>query len=88
MRRVMAAMQSKRLLCAAIWATTILAIMSDMLGGLDVHPGLHLMDICDLSMVLLVAIYLRLAERDRFSEVIQGMLSVAVLMLVVIYWPR
>ncbi|HEY7541830.1 MAG TPA: hypothetical protein VIF11_16920 [Methylomirabilota bacterium] len=87
MRLVMAAMRSKRLLCAAIWVTTILAITSDMLGP-DVHPGLHLMDICDLSMVLLVAIYLRLAERDRFSEVIQGMLSVAVLMLVVIYWPR
>ena len=85
----MAAMRSKSFLCGAIWVTAILAILSDaMLDRLDVHPGLHPMDICDLVMVLLVTSYLRLAESDRFRELIQGILCVAVLMLVVIYWPR
>jgi len=89
MRLVMAAMRSKNFLCGAIWVTAILAILSDtMLERVGIHPELHPMDIFDLLMVLLVAIYLRVAEHDRFREVIQGILCVAVLMLVVIYWPR
>ena len=82
---VMAAMRNRSFLCGAIWVTTILAILSDAMSqGSNLHP----MDICDLLMVLLVAAYLRVSESDPFREVIQGMLSVAVLMLVVIYWPR
>ena len=81
----MAAMRNTSFLCGAIWATTILAVLSDAMSeGFNLHP----MDICDLLMVLLVAIYLRVAEPDPFREVIQGMLSVVMLMLVVIYWPR
>ena len=77
-----AVMRNTWLLCGAIVVTAVVAILSDISSQ---RAKLHLWDAADLSMVLLVARYLRIVEHDEYRMVIKGMLAAIVMMLVTVY---
>ena len=79
---VMAALRNTRFLCGAIVVSAVIAMLSDLASP---KFTLHLLDIADLSMILLTVRYLHLAEPSQARDCIQGLLSGMVVMLVIMY---
>jgi hypothetical protein len=73
-----AAMRNRTFLCVAIIVNAV-AVMLAASEGIK----FDLWDICELLMMLLVAVYLRVAEYDDFRPLIKGLLASMAFMTVI-----
>ena len=78
MSLVIAALRNRIFLCAAIVFTSVAVMLSDSVG-----IKFDLWDICEVLLVLFVAVYLRVAEYDEFRPLIRGLLGSLVFMTVI-----
>ena len=69
-------------LCIPIVLTAAIAILGDLESQKVV---LHATDLADVSLVLLVAVYLRLATADEYRGILKGMLYAVVMLMIVMY---
>ena len=70
------------LLCVPIVVTAVIAVLGDLESEKVV---LHLTDLADVLMVVLVAIYLRNTEGDQLRGVLNGLLYGVVMLMIVMY---
>ena len=78
---MVAALRNRTFLCAAIVVSAVVVIMADMFS--ERLPLLEGWDAFELLMVLLVAMYLPVAEHDEFRELTRGFLYLLPFMMVI-----
>ena len=75
---VVAALRNRTFLCAALVVNAVAVMLADSEG-----IKFDLWDICEVLLVLFVAVYLRVAEYDEFRPLIRGLLGSLVFMTVI-----